>query len=63
MTYATGRDLVSLILRMEGHLGGSVFEHLPLAHGVIPESWDRVLHQAPQPASPYVYASFSLFQE
>ena len=23
-----------------GHLGGSVIEHLPLAQGVIPGSWD-----------------------
>ena len=32
----------------EGRLGGSVVEDLPLAQGVIPESWDQVLHQAPQ---------------
>ena len=29
-----------------GHLGGSAVEHLPLAQSVIPESWDRVPHQA-----------------
>ena len=29
-----------------GHLGGSVVGHLPLAQGMIPESWDRVPHQA-----------------
>ena len=41
-----------------GHLGGSVVEHLPLAQGVIPESWDWVLHQAPprEPASPSAYS-------
>ena len=27
-----------------GHLGGSAVEHLPSAHGVIPGSWDQVLH-------------------
>ena len=27
-----------------GRLGGSVIERLPLAQGVIPGSWDRVLH-------------------
>ena len=41
--------------------GGSVVEHLPLAQGVILESWDQVPHRAPrmEPASPsaYVYAS------
>ena len=26
----------------QGHLGGTVFEHLPLAQIVTPESWDRV---------------------
>ena len=31
----------------QGHLGGSGFEHLPLAHVVVPESWNRVPHQAP----------------
>ena len=29
-----------------GYLGGSAVGHLPLAQGVIPESWDRVPHQA-----------------
>ena len=29
----------------EGHLGGSVVEHLPLAQGLIPESQDQVPHQ------------------
>ena len=34
--------------RLEGHLGGWVVGRLlPLAQGVIPGSWDRVLHQAP----------------
>ena len=31
---------------MVGRLGGSVVEHLPSAQGVIPGSWDRVLHRA-----------------
>ena len=47
---------------LEGHLGGSVVEHLPSAQGVIPGSWDRVPHQAPsrKPASPSTYVSASL---
>ena len=38
----------------EGCLGGSAVEHLPLAQGVILESWDQVPHQASymEPASP-----------
>ena len=34
-------------------------EHLPSAQGLIPGSWDRVLHQAPhrEPASPSAYVS------
>ena len=47
-----------------GYLGGSAVENLPLAQGVIPESWDRVRLQAPrrEPTSPSacVSASFSL---
>ena len=45
-----------------GPLGGSVIEHLPSAQGVIPGSWDRVLHWAPrgESASPSVYVSASL---
>ena len=37
-------------------------EHLPLAHVVIPGSWNRVLYQAPcgEPASPSAYVSASL---
>ena len=40
--------------RLAGCSGGSVVEHLPLAQGVIPGSWDGVLHQAAfrEPASP-----------
>ena len=43
-------------------LGGSAFESLPLAQGVIPESWDQEPHRAfcMEPASPpssYVSAS------
>ena len=30
-----------------GRLGGLAVERLPLAQGVILESWDRVPHQAP----------------
>uniref|UniRef100_A0A8C0SBR3 Spermatosis associated 1 n=1 Tax=Canis lupus familiaris TaxID=9615 RepID=A0A8C0SBR3_CANLF len=38
----------------QGHLGGSVVEHLPSAQGVILGSQDRVPHRAPcmEPASP-----------
>ena len=45
-----------------GRLNGSVVEHLPLAWGVIPESRDRVPHQAPhgKPASPSACVSASL---
>ena len=41
-------------LNSQGCLGGSVVEHLPLAQGMIPGSWDRVPHQGPcrEPASP-----------
>ena len=31
----------------QGRLGGSAVERLPLAQGMIPESPDRVPHQAP----------------
>ena len=46
----------------QGHLGGSVVEHLPLAQMVILGSWDQVLHQAPhrEPASPSAYVSATL---
>ena len=45
-----------------GHLSSSVVEHLPLAQGVIPGSWDRVPHQDPrmEPASPSACVSASL---
>ena len=44
-----------------GRLGGSMVEHLPLAH-VIPGFWDQVPQQAPcrEPASPSVSVSASL---
>ena len=44
---------------MQGHVGGSVVEYLPLAQVVIPGSWDRVLHQAPcrETAFPSAYVS------
>ena len=47
---------------IEGHLGGSVVEHLPLAQVVNPGSWDRVLHQAShrEPVSPPACVSASL---
>ena len=46
----------------KGHLGGSVFEDLPLAQVVILRSWDQDPHQAPcgEPASPFAYVSASL---
>ena len=46
----------------KGRLGGSVVEHLTLAQGMIPESWDRVRHRVPhrEPASPSAYVSASL---
>ena len=46
----------------QGRLGGSVVEHLPSAQGMIPGSWDRVLHRAPrgEPASPSACVSASL---
>ena len=50
------------ILKLEGHLGGSVAEHLPSAQSVILGSRDRVPHQAPcvEPASPSACVSASL---
>ena len=48
--------------RAEGPLGSSVVEHLPLAQGMIPGSWDLVPHQAAhrEPASPSACVSFCL---
>ena len=50
------------ITHVQGHLGGSVVECLPLAQVVIPGSWDLVLRQAPyrEPASPFAYVFASL---
>ena len=47
---------------ISGRLGGSVVERLPLAQSMIPESQDRVPHQAPriEPASPSAYVSAPL---
>ena len=47
---------------MRGSLGGSVVEHLPLAQGMILDSWDGVPHRAPcmEPASPSACVSASL---
>ena len=55
----------ALKIHLEGHLGGSVVEHLPLAQVVIPGSWDRVPHRAPrrEPASPYACVSVSLMNK
>ena len=49
-------------ISIQGRLGGSVVERLPLAQGVIPESQDQVQHQAScvEPASPSAGASASL---
>ena len=49
-------------LHDEGHLGGSVVEHLPLTQGMILESRDQVPHQAPcmEPTSPSACVSASL---
>ena len=46
----------------EGHLRGSVVEHLPLAQVIIPVSSDRVLQQAPhrESVSPSACVSASL---
>ena len=52
-----------LKMEREGQLGrGSVVERLPLAQGVTPGSWDRVLRRAPymEPASPSACVSASL---
>ena len=54
---------VYLKILFRGSLGGSTIECLPLAQGIILESWDRVPHWAPcvQLASPSAYVSaFSL---
>ena len=52
----------TLKLRFLGCLHGSAVEHLPLAQGVIPESWDQVPHQAPcmGPATPSACVSACL---
>ena len=46
----------------QGHLGGSVVEHLPLAQVMILESWDQVSQRDPrrEPVSPSAYVSASL---
>ena len=47
----------------QGHLGGTVFEHLPLAQIVTPESWDQVPYWIPrrEPTSPSACVSASLY--
>ena len=59
---AITNQLAVTISTLWGRLGSSAVEHLPLAQVMIPESWDRVPHQAPfkEPASPSAYASASL---
>ena len=54
--------MVMLKIQDQGQLGGSVVERLPWAQGVIPGSWDRVLHQAScgEPASPSACVSACL---
>ena len=49
-------------LSIGGRLGGSGFQRLPLAQGVIPKSWDRIPHQAPcrEPAFPSACLCLSL---
>ena len=44
----------TLLLKIQGSLGGSAVWRLPSAQGVILETWDRVPHRAPhrEPASP-----------
>ena len=51
------------IVWFEGHLGGSVDEHLPLAQGMTPGSQDRVPRRAPcmEPASPSACVSASVY--
>ena len=53
---------VSLENASGGRLGGSAVEHLPLAQGMILDSWDRVPHRAPcmEPVSPFACVSVSL---
>ena len=48
--------------KTQGRLGGSAVERLPSAQGVIPGSWDQILHRAPcmEPASPSACVSASL---
>ena len=54
--------ILTLKSKMKGHLGGSAFQCLPWAWGVILESLDRVPHRAPcmEPASPSACVSASL---
>ena len=49
-------------MTFEGHLGGLTVVRLPLAQGVIPGVWDRVVHWAPctEPASPSACVTASL---
>ena len=48
---------LSTTFKIEGRLGGSVVEHLPLAQVMILGSWDGVLNQAPCGEPAYVCAS------
>ena len=49
-------------ISLQGCLGRSVVERLPLAQALILGPWDRVLHQAPgrEPASPSACVSASV---
>ena len=49
----TINNIEDLVFIVAGGLGGSMVEHLPLAQGLILESWDQVLHQGScmEPAS------------
>ena len=64
----TIKDLYSRVIlcdleeEFRRHLGGSAVKCLPLTQGMILESQDGVMHQAPcvAPASPSAYISASL---
>ena len=69
LSYMLGRRVKHLVSRVKsyskqamGRLGGSVVKRLPSAQGMILESWDQVLHQAPcmELVSPSACVSASL---
>ena len=61
MSYPSSKYLTQKYAK-PGMPGGSVVECLPLAQGVILETWDQVLHRAPhlEPASPSACVSAPL---